>query len=260
MWPRYKRKIKLKLKYKNIFNFNLKTNLEKLKNKKNLKYFKIFNFKIIKQKKLKSKFFEKVFNNLNYKTNFFLFKFFFLNLKKKKKLILKKKIFNNTLNNLFNKLFYPNNFKIFLKTHLNNKKLNFLKYFFYNIYKHNFFKIFTFLKKQYFLCFLYTFWYKDITALSFSIWNGFNKIKNGERYILKTFKSFLKSIILTKYGILGIKLILKGKLFKKRRKKIYNFNKGSLNLLTLKKNIKFTNYTVFTRAGTFNFKWWIAFI
>jgi hypothetical protein len=48
--------------------------------------------------------------------------------------------------------------------------------------------------------------------------------------------------------------MLKGKLFKKRRKKIISFNKGSINLISLNKNIKFINYDIFTRAGVYNFK------
>jgi hypothetical protein len=48
--------------------------------------------------------------------------------------------------------------------------------------------------------------------------------------------------------------MLKGKLFKKRRKKIISFNKGSINLISLNKDIKFINYDIFTRAGAYNFK------
>jgi len=61
-------------------------------------------------------------------------------------------------------------------------------------------------------------------------------------------------LLLVKYGIVGIKFMLKGKLFKKRRKKIISFNKGSINLISLNKDIKFINYDIFTRAGAYNFK------
>jgi len=108
--------------------------------------------------------------------------------------------------------------------------------------------------------FLFTFWFKDISFLTFSLWISFKKLKNSEKYILKNLKSFLKSIIFNKYGILGIKLMLKGKLFKKRRKKQLVFSKGSTNILSLKTNIKFINYNIFTRAGSYNFKCWLFFI
>ena len=96
--------------------------------------------------------------------------------------------------------------------------------------------------------------------MSFFLWTGFKKVSNGERFIIKIFKNFLKTLILTKYGILGIKVILKGKLFKKRRKKKFLFRKGSINLVTIKKDVKFTNYNIVTRAGTYNFKCWLVFL
>ena len=79
-------------------------------------------------------------------------------------------------------------------------------------------------------------------------------MNGGERYIIKIFQSFLRSINLLKYGILGIKFMLKGKLFKKRRKKRFFLKKGLSNLLVLDNNVKFINYNVFTRAGSYNFK------
>ena len=133
-------------------------------------------------------------------------------------------------------------------------------HFYYNIFKHNFFKIFSFLKKQYFLSFLYTFWYKDISFLTFLIWNGFNKIPNGERYVLKNLKLFLKVLLLKKYGILGFKILLKGKLFKKRRKKKILLKKGLIKLLNLNNDVKFINYNIYTRLGVYNYKCWIVFI
>jgi hypothetical protein len=57
-----------------------------------------------------------------------------------------------------------------------------------------------------------------------------------------------------KYGILGIKIVLKGKLFKKPRKKKITFYKGSIQLLKINNHIKFLSYDVFKRAGIFNFK------
>lgn len=48
--------------------------------------------------------------------------------------------------------------------------------------------------------------------------------------------------------------MLKGKLFKKRRKKKFFLKKGLSNLLVLNNNVKFINYNVFTRAGSYNFK------
>jgi len=65
---------------------------------------------------------------------------------------------------------------------------------------------------------------------------------------------FLKTLKFLKFGILGIRVLLKGKIFKKRRKKIVSFEKGEISLLTLKRNVKFIKYDIFTRAGTFNFK------
>ena len=197
------------------------------------------------------------FKNIKYK--YFFFKYLVIKNKLKRKIKIKKKMFEKNSNFLFNKLFFPFTFTIFLKVKLNKKKINFLKFIFFNIYKHNFFKIFNFYKQQYFLSFLYLIWYKDLTFLSFSIYNSFLKVKNGERFVIKNFKSFLKSLLLVKYGIVGIKFMLKGKLFKKRRKKIISFNKGSINLISLNKDIKFINYDIFTRAGAYNFKCWISF-
>ena len=71
---------------------------------------------------------------------------------------------------------------------------------------------------------------------------------------MSNLKSFLKTLFLKCFGILGIKLLIKGKLFKKRRKKVFFFKKGSISLISLKKDIKFTNFNIFTRAGVFSFK------
>ena len=172
---------------------------------------------------------------------------------------LKTKILKQNLIYLFKKKFYNLIFKITIKKKINKKKLKFLKFFLYNVYKHNFFINFYNFKKKYFLSFLYTIWYKDISFLSFFLWTALKNYKNGERRTIKIFKNFLRSIILKNYGILGIKILLKGKLFKKRRKKKFLFRKGSINLATLKKNVKFLSYRVPTRAGTYNFKCWLVF-
>jgi hypothetical protein len=246
MWPKYLRGIKWKFSFINLIQLNFYSKINKIKNKKKKLFFKIKNFS----------FFNSEFKFIK----FYYFKFYYLFFKKKKLFKIKNKLFKYNINNLFNKIFFPFKFNIYIKTKLNKKKLNYLKFFFFNIYKNSFFKTFNFLKKQYFLSFLYTIWYKNINFLTFYLWNGFNTLNNKERYIIKNFKSFLKTIILIKFGILGIKIKLKGKLFKKRRKKVYTLRKGSINLVTLNKDIKFLNYNVFTRAGTFNFKCWLVFV
>ena len=191
--------------------------------------------------------------------NFFYFKYFFIFFKKKIWIKLKTKILKENIFYLFKKKFFNLIFKISIKKKINKKKLKFLKFFLYNVYKHNFFINFYGFKRKYFLSFLYTIWYKDISFLSFFLWTALKNYKNGERRTIKIFKSFLRSIILKNYGILGIKILLKGKLFKKRRKKKFIFKKGSINLATLKKNVKFIKYRVPTRAGSYNFKCWLVF-
>ena len=42
--------------------------------------------------------------------------------------------------------------------------------------------------------------------------------------------------------------------------KKFLFRKGSINLVTIKKDVKFTNYNIVTRAGTYNFKCRLAFL
>ena len=222
----------------------MKKRLKKIKLKKVKKFINIVKIKNYKCFKIKFIF------------KLYFYKYFFFYYKKKK--IIKK--IEKNLSILLNKIFYPFFFKVFLKIKLTKKKVKFLKFFYLNVIKHNFFKIITFLNRQYFLSFLYTFLYKDISFLTFLVWNGFNKIPNGERYILKNFKRFLKTLVFKKYGILGFKILLKGKLFKRRRKKKIYFKKGSIKLLNLNKDVKFINYDVFTRLGTYNFKCWVVFI
>lgn len=250
LWPKFLRKLKWFYRIKSNFIFYIYNT----KKEKKLKNFKFFNFFKISNNVLKKK------KKVNFLFNYNYFKFYFFFIKNKAIFKKKKKIFKNNLNNFFNKLFYPYNFNLNIKTKINKKKVFFLKYLYFNIFKHNFFRIFTFLKKQYFLSFLFTFWYKDISFLTFFIWSGFNKMNGGERYIIKIFQSFLRSINLLKYGILGIKFMLKGKLFKKRRKKRFFLKKGLSNLLVLDNNVKFINYNVFTRAGSYNFKCWLIFL
>jgi hypothetical protein len=247
--------LKWKFKFKKKLIFNIKGNFKYLKLKKKNIFLKVTKNLLFKKFNNNNNFL--YFKNVKYK--FFFFKYLLIKNKLKKKIKIKKKMFEKNSNFLFNKLFFPFTFNIFLKVKLNKKKLNFLKFIFFNIYKHHFFKIFNFYKQQYFLSFLYLIWYKDLSFLSFSVYNSFLKVKNGERFVIKNFKSFLKSLLLVKYGIIGIKFMLKGKLFKKRRKKIISFNKGSINLISLNKDIKFINYDIFTRAGAYNFKCWISF-
>ena len=247
-----------KFKLKKVFIFNvLKLNTFLLLKKNNI-HIILYKKSIIK-KQNNSKF---TLNYLYKNKNLILYyyKYYKLFYKKKKNIKLKKKIFEKNISNILNKIFFPYIFKTFLKIKINNKKLNFFKYLFFNTYKHNFFKILNFLKKQYFLCFLYTIWYKDLNFLSFFFWSFFNKPSGNEKLIIKNIKSFLKPLLLLKYGILGIKIVLKGKLFKKPRKKKITFYKGSIQLLKINNHIKFLSYDVFKRAGIFNFKCWISFI
>ena len=255
MWPKFLRGVKWKFKYiKNLnLNFNNVIKFSKNKNKKN--FIKILNFNTIFLKSFKLRNWKK-----NFLFSFFNFKYIFIYLKKKKIFKIKKNILKQNIFILFKKIFFNFKFKVNIKNKINKKKLGFLKFYFFNVYKHSFFKTFSFLKKKYFLSFLYTIWYKNISFLSFFLWTGFKKFSNGERFIIKIFKNFLKTLILTKYGILGIKVILKGKLFKKRRKKKFLFRKGSINLVTIKKDVKFINYNIVTRAGTYNFKCWLVFL
>jgi len=222
-WPKKLRKFFWKIKYKKKIIFNIKNIKKKIKNINFLNQSIInYTFKRNTYKNIKNNIFKSIFNQFWIKKSlffFFNFNYFFLSLKKKKYINIKKYIFESNLTNLFNKIFNIFNFKIFIKKKINNKKIIFLKFYFFNIYKHYFFKIFNFLKIQFFLSFLYTFWFKDISFLSFMLWNGFVKLKNKEKYVLRNFKSFLRSLILIKYGILGIKIILKGKWKKKGRKK-----------------------------------------
>ena len=144
MWPKRLRGIKWKFSLINLIQLNFHHKINTIKKKKKFFFFKLKNF-----------------NFLNFTCKFikfYYFKFYYLFFKKKKIFKIKNKLFKYNINNLFNKIFNPFKFNIYIKTKLNTKKLNFLKFFFFNIYKNNFFKNFNFVKKQYFLSFLYTIW------------------------------------------------------------------------------------------------------
>jgi len=78
-------------------------------------------------------------------------------------------------------------------------------------------------------------------------------LKNQEKKIMKTCFKFFKNIPILKFKILGLKILIKGKIFKKQRKKIFSLKKGILPLMNPLLLIKYTKYFIITRQGTFSF-------
>lgn len=245
MWPLKKRS----------FTWKLIIKKKKLTNILVLKYFPLKNF------------FKKInVFKLYHKTFLLLPKFFLLNLihflfrnkmfiKKKLKFFLKYFIFNFFFLQSFLNIYFFN----FLKFSLNFKKLIFLKSVYGKVFLNFRFKKWKYISKKYFLSFVLLLWFKSIYYLTFFIWNGFLKKLNSEKYLLKTCLKYLRIFPLKKFGIFGFKVLIKGKLFKSRRKKIYSIKKGKLPLLNPLCNIKFSNYVVRTRMGIFKFYFWLNF-
>jgi hypothetical protein len=127
------------------------------------------------------------------------------------------------------------------------------------VLKNSKFKKWNFLDKRYFLSFLYIIWYKNIFFLTYFVWTSFNKLKNKEKRILKTTFLFLNSFPLAKIGIIGFKLLIKGKLFKRPRRKKKLIKKGRVPLLNPLYYIIYNKYLIITRAGLFSFHIWVTF-
>jgi hypothetical protein len=74
-----------------------------------------------------------------------------------------------------------------------------------------------------------------------------------EKKILYTCFNYLQALPLRHIGITGFKMLIKGKLFKKPRKKTFELSKGKLPLTNPSINIQFVKYFIVTRSGTFSF-------
>ena len=66
--------------------------------------------------------------------------------------------------------------------------------------------------------------------LSFFLWNNLRKNQKKEKKILYTCLNFLHALPIRYIGIVGFKILIKGKLFKKPRKKTFKLFKGKLSL------------------------------
>ena len=71
--------------------------------------------------------------------------------------------------------------------------------------------------------------------------------------------SFFENVPLKKFDIKGFFFLIKGKLFKKRRKKKYFIKKGNVSLINTKINIKHAKYFVITRQGSYSLNFWLSF-
>ena len=89
--------------------------------------------------------------------------------------------------------------------------------------------------------------------LSFFLWNNLRKNQKKEKKILYTCLNFLHALPIRYIGIVGFKILIKGKLFKKPRKKTFKLFKGKLSLPNPIFVVQFTKYFIVTRAGTFSF-------
>lgn len=185
-------------------------------------------------------------------------------LNKKKKLNIKKKLvrFNRLyfINWCFKENFKNLCFKIYLKHKFSSKKFIFLKSIFNIIYKSKFFKKWFYSSKLYFLSFIFLIWYKNIYFLGYFIWTRFIFLKNKEKSILKRCLFFFNSMPLRQFGILGWKMLIKGKLFKRPRKKVFSIKKGEVPLLNPSFFINYSRYFITTRSGSFSFHFWLTFI
>ena len=63
----------------------------------------------------------------------------------------------------------------------------------------------------------------------------------------------MNSLPLYNFGIIGFRIFLKGKLFKKTRKKKFLIKQGKLPLVNPLFCIKYIRYFIFTRAGSYSF-------
>lgn len=231
------------------------------------------NFKFFSKKKKKYSFNEKKSNSLFFfskvrylsfslSNKYVYFQWKFIN--KKKKLSIKKKLIR------FNRLYFINwcfkeNFKniffqIYLKHKFSSKKYIFFKSIFNIIYKSKFFKKWFYSSKLYFLSFIFLIWYKNIYFLGYFLWTRFFFLKNKEKSILKRCFFFFNNVPLRQFGILGWKILIKGKLFKRPRKKVFLIKKGDLPLLNPSFFINYSRYFITTRAGAFSFHFWLTFI
>ena len=225
-----------------------------LKNNIYKKDFLKLNFKNINKKKIK------LIKNFVKKKKIKKFNWIFLlNNKKFKKIRKLKKTIKLFFFNYFFKINFINlKLIVHLRITFSLKKLKFLKYTFTSLLRNSRFKKWNFLPKQYFLSFLFLFWYKSMYFLSFFLWNSLRKSNKKEKKILYTCFNFLYALPVRYIGVVGFKILIKGKLFKKPRKKTFELFYGKLALPNPLFVVQFTKYFVVTRAGTFSFNFWIT--
>ena len=254
LWPKKSRTLKWKLQLKAIY---ININIRKVySDDKKLTQNYFFKFTARPQYFLKQ--LHIINSKLSYQNifNWYLFSLDF-RLKNVKKL-------NKVVKVMFFNLSFFQNFpdiyiNIFLKSKLPLKKFKLLNWVYREVFTNFYYSKFHYTSKQYFFSFIFLVWYKNIHFLTYFLWDSFQRRINRERSIVRSAGFFLQAMPLKSFGIIGFKLLIKGKLFKRPRKKIYSLRRGLLPLMNLQYNIKYTHYLVWTRVGSFNFHFWLTF-